>query len=166
MSIQNLLDSLPIGAVFLAYATIAAAMSDVGYRLGCWWQDHSPEEKEGPTAMIVGSLLGLMAFLLAITTGMAADRFDTRRGLVLEEANSIGTTYLRAGYLPGSASTETRDLLRDYLPLRIVTNDLADVQARMAQSVELQNELWLIAEQLARATPESDMLASLAGAAP
>ncbi|WP_417565697.1 hypothetical protein [Marinobacter sp.] len=61
------------------------------------------DEKEGPTGMIVGSLLALMAFLLAVAMGMASDRFDTRRGLVLAGANSIGTTYLRAGYLPEPA---------------------------------------------------------------
>ncbi len=66
--------------------------------------------------MIVGSLLALMGFLLAITMGMASDRFDTRRGLVLAEANSVGTTYLRAGYLPEPASSEIRDLLREYVP--------------------------------------------------
>ena len=49
-----------------------------------------------------------MAFLLAITMGMASDRFDARRGLVLEETNAIGTTYLRAGYLDEPASSELR----------------------------------------------------------
>lgn len=159
MDFQNLLDSLPIGAVFLAYAIVAAVICESGYRFGRWWQDHTSDEKEGPTTMIVGSLLGLMAFLLAITTGMAADRFDTRRGLVLEEANSIGTSYLRAGYLPEPASTEIRDLLREYVPLRIVANDLSDIQARMARSTELHGQLWSIAEELARATPDSDVLA-------
>jgi hypothetical protein len=99
-----------------------------------------------------------MAFLLAIAMGMASDRFDTRRGVVLTEANSIGTTYLRAGYLPEPASSEIRDLLREYVPLRIVTDDLADVRVKIARSAELHAKLWSIAEELARATPESDVL--------
>jgi hypothetical protein len=109
--------------------------------------------------MIVGSLLALLAFLLAITMGMASDRFDTRRGLVLAEANSVGTTYLRAGYLPEPSSSEIRDLIREYVPLRIVTSDLAELRVRMARSVEIQAKLWSIAEGLARATPESEVLA-------
>ena len=56
--------------------------------------------------MLVGSILALLAFLLAVTMGMAADRFDARRALVLAEANAIGTTYLRAGYLPEPASSQ------------------------------------------------------------
>lgn len=109
--------------------------------------------------MIVSSILALMAFLLAIAMGMASDRFDTRRGLVLEEANSIGTTYLRAGYLPEPASGEIRDLLREYVPQRIVANNMAEVRPKMARSVELQDRLWSITEELARTTPDSYMLA-------
>ena len=78
---------------------------------------------------------------------------------MLTEANSIGTTYLRAGYLTEPASSEIRSLLREYVPLRIATNDLADVRVKMARSVELQEELWSLTEELARATPESVVLA-------
>jgi len=159
MSFQQLLDSLPIGGVFVVFTIVALIVSEVGYRHGRWWQERTPDEREGPTAMIVGSLLALMAFLLAIAMGMASDRFDTRRGLVLAEANSVGTTYLRAGYLPKPASSEIQDLLREYVPLRIVTNDMADVRKKIARSLELHARLWSIAEELARTTPDSDVLA-------
>jgi hypothetical protein len=160
MRFQQLLDSLPIIGVFVAFAIVALIASESGYRLGNWWQSHTSDEKEGPTAMIVGSLLALMGFLLAITMGMASDRFDKRRTLVLDEANSVGTTYLRAGYLSEPASSQIRDLLREYVPLRIVeTADMTDLRVRMARSVEIHAKLWSIAEELARTTPESDVLA-------
>jgi hypothetical protein len=78
---------------------------------------------------------------------------------VLEEANSIGTTYLRAGYLPQPASARTQELLREYVSLRIAGNDLAAVRAQLARSVEIHGQLWSIAEELARSAPESDLLA-------
>jgi hypothetical protein len=159
MRIQEWLDSIPIVGVFVAFAIVSLIVYEVGYRFGRWWQERTPEEKEGPTGMLVGSLLALMAFLLAITMGMASDRFDARRSVVLSEANSIGTTYLRAGYLPEPASSTSRELLREYVPLRIVPEDVADVPARIARSAEIPGELWSIAEELARATPESDVLA-------
>jgi hypothetical protein len=159
MGFQQLLDSLPIGGFFVAYGIVALMVFEGGYRQGRWWQERTADEKEGPTAMIVGSLLALMAFLLAIAMGMASDRFDTRRGLVQAEANSVGTTYLRAGYLPEPASSEIRDLLRAYVPLRIVTNELDDVRGKIARSAEIHAELWSIAEELARSTPQSDVLA-------
>ena len=159
MSFQQLIDSLPILGFFMAFAIVALITAEGGYRLGRWWQERTPGEQEGPTGMIVGSLLALLAFLLAITMGMASDRFDTRRKVVLAEANAVGTTYLRAGYLPEPASSEIRDLLREYVPQRIVSNDLADIRARMARSVEIQTKIWSITEGLARATPDSDVLA-------
>lgn len=159
MCFQQLIDSVPILGLFAAFVVFALIISEGGYRLGHWWQERTPDEKEGPTNMIVGSLLALLAFLLAITMGMASDRFDTRRGLMLAEANSVGTTYLRAGYLPEPSSSEIRDLIREYVPLRIVTSDLAELRVRMARSVEIQAKLWSIAEGLARATPESEVLA-------
>jgi hypothetical protein len=159
MTFQQLVDSIPIVGIFVVFAIVAMIISEVGYRIGRWWQEKTPEEKEGPTPLIVGSLLALMAFLLAITMGMASERFDARRGLVLAEANAVGTTYLRAGYLSEPASSETRALLREYVPLRIVTNNLTEIRRKIARSIELQAKLWSIAEELARVTPESAVLA-------
>ncbi len=159
MRFQQFIDSLPILGVFLAFAVVALLMSEAGYRLGRWWQERTPDEKDGPTNMIVGALLALLAFLLAITMSMASDRFDTRRGFVLAEANSVGTTYLRAGLLPEPAATEVRNLLREYVPLRIGTNDLAELRAKMARSTEIHAVLWSITEGLARDHPGSEMLA-------
>ncbi len=159
MNAQQLLDPLPIPVVFVAFALIALAVFEGGHRVGRWWQERTPDEKEGPTSMLVGSILALLAFLLAITMGMASDRFDTRRQLVLEEANSIGTTYLRAGYLPEASSTRVRELLREYVPLRLTTADRDQLQVNYARSTEIQKELWAEAEDLARTTPESEVLA-------
>ncbi len=155
----QLLDPLPILAVFVLFAVIALAAFEGGYRIGRWWQARTPDEKEGPTNMLVGSLLALMAFMLAVTMGMASDRFDARRGLVLAEANSIGTTYLRAGYLPEPSSSEIRELLREYVPLRITVADREQMQANYARSQEILSALWAEAEDLARAAPDSDTLA-------
>jgi len=143
--------------VFLLFGLVTLICYEAGYRLGRWWQDRTPGEQEA-TGMLVGSIVALMAFLLAVTMGMASDRFDTRRGLVLEEANAIGTTYLRAGYLPAPAADESRDLLREYVPLRIATNDRGQLQANIERSVEIQTELWTIAEELARTTDQGDLV--------
>ena len=156
---SQLLDALPIGGVFIVFAIITMACYEGGFRLGRWWQEREPGEQEGPTGMLVGSILALQAFLLAVTIGMASDRYDARRGIVLQEANAIGTTYLRAGYLPEPASSEIRELLREYVPLRIVVTDSTDVEADIARSIEIHNELWAIAEDVARTTQSGDLVA-------
>jgi hypothetical protein len=150
MEAQQLLDPIPIVGVFLLIAAILLATFEVGYRVGRWRQERTPDEKDGPTNMLVGSLLALMAFLLAVTMGMASDRFDTRRGLVLEEANAIGTTYLRAGYLPQPYAADSQELLRQYVPLRINAPDRKQLAANFERSTEIQAELWAMAEELAR----------------
>jgi len=155
---RDLLESMPLGGVFLMFAFLALVLYEIGFRIGRLWQSRTPEEKEGPTGMIVGSILALMAFLLAITMGMATDRYDARRGLVLEEANSIGTTYLRAGYLPEPAATQSRDLLLEYVPLRIAPKANEDVVPLLLEADRILAELWAIAEELAKDAPESDLL--------
>jgi hypothetical protein len=155
---EQLLDSLPVAGVFVVFAIITLICYEVGFRVGRWWQDRMPGEQEGPTDMLVGSLLALMAFVLAITMGMAADRFDARRGLVLDEANSIGTTYLRAGYLPEPSSGAIRQLLREYAPLRVNVADRAQLEANFDRSAEILEQLWAEAELLAEGAPESETL--------
>jgi hypothetical protein len=154
------LDAIPIVPLVVLFAIITLGCYEVGFRVGRWWQDRMPGEQEGPTGVLVGSLLGLIAFLLAVTMGLAADRFDARRGLVVAEANAIGKTYLQADYLPQPATDRMRELLREYLPLRIASDDLAQVQANLQRSTELHAEMWTIAAEVARSGHSPDLVSS------
>ena len=155
---EQILDPVPIWLLFVGYAVISLIIFQAGYLLGRWWQERTPDEHEGLTGMLVGSLLATLAFLLAVTMGMASDRFDARRALVLNEANTIGTTYLRAGYLPEPQSSDIQNLLREYVPLRVVVADNAQLVANAARSVEIHEEIWATTEELARTTPDSVVL--------
>ena len=157
--IEQVLDPVPIWILFVIFVGVGLAFYEGGVRIGLWWQKRTPKEEEGPTGILVGALLALMAFLLGVSVNMASDRYDQRRSLVTEEANSIGTTYLRAGYLPDSQSEEIRDLIREYVPLRIGTPDDDELQRRHAASEPVTVALWAEAEALAREFPESDVLA-------
>ncbi|MEZ5942866.1 MAG: hypothetical protein R3C18_15850 [Planctomycetaceae bacterium] len=160
MQFYQSLDMVPIIGVFVAVSLVTVLMLEGGYRLGTWWQARTVEEKEGPTAMIVGSLLAIMGFLLAITMGMSLERFDKRRELVLAEANAIGTTYLRAGFFPEPTSNEIRGLLREYASLRVVdVRDPERISVRIQQSNEIHAKLWSITEEQARTSPQSEVLA-------
>ncbi|MET0771760.1 MAG: hypothetical protein ABWZ82_01640 [Candidatus Limnocylindrales bacterium] len=158
---MSFLDSLPIPAIVALFAVVALVCYELGFRLGRWWQDREPGEQEGPTGVIVGGLLGLMAFLLAIAMGMASDRFDTRRALVMEEANAIRAAYLQADYLPPSAGDELKGLLRDYVPLRIATNDRAVVLEAIAEGQVLRDRMWAIEAAAAQSGYAPDLISSL-----
>jgi hypothetical protein len=153
------LDLVPVLWILALFAIASLVAYEIGFRIGRWWQRRTPGEQEGPTGMLVGSIFGLMAFILAITMGMASDRYDTRRALVLEEANAIRTVYLRAGYLDGTAPERTRELLREYVPLRVAVDDLDQVRANIQRSSELHEGLWAVAEEVARTSERGDVTA-------
>jgi hypothetical protein len=92
--------------------------------------------------------------------GMASDRFDARRGLVLVEANAIGTAYLQADYLPESDAQAMKAALREYLDLRIV-DDPSEVQANIGRSVALHAEMWAINAAAARSGHSPDLVSAL-----
>ena len=145
------LDSVPVLVFFGLFALVTLGFYEVGFRIGRWVQDRTADVvEEGPNGVLVGSIVALMAFVLAITTGMASDRFDARRLTVIEEANAIHTAYLRAGYIAEPGSSEARALLMAYVPLRITTGDQAAVAAAIVKSEELQRQLWAVAENAAR----------------
>src|SRR5688572_29363757 len=94
------LDALPLWGVLLAAVAVLWVALEIGYRMGTWRLQRSSGEKEQPVGAMVGSILGLLALVLGFTFSLAASRFEARREAVLEEANAIGTTYLRARLLP------------------------------------------------------------------
>jgi hypothetical protein len=153
-----ILDPIPIVLLFILLVAGAMASYEIGYRIGRR-RPEGRDEPEGPGGMIVGGILGLVAFMLAITMGLSSDRYDTRRGLVLEEATTIETAYLRAGYLPEPFRTDIRNLLREYVPLRIAPTDASELPAMVAQSEELLDELWVTAEEVATEYVDSDLTA-------
>jgi len=157
---QSVLDPVPIWGVLILFTVVTFGCFEAGFRLGIWWQAREPGEQEGPTDMLVGSLLGLMAFVLAITLGLATDRYDARRGLVVAEANALATAYQRADYLSSAEAAQLKALLRAYVPLRIVT-DPAAVPANIAASAALARQMWTIAVAAAQSGNNSDLIASL-----
>ena len=112
------LDLLPLWAVFIVILLVVLLSVEFGYRLGKYRRRRREEEKEAPLGTMVGATLGLLAFILAFTFSLAASRFDNRRQLVLDEADAVGTTYLRAGMLP-ERGQQVRDLLREYVAARL-----------------------------------------------
>jgi len=92
---------------------------------------------------MVSAVLGLFAFLLGFTFALAVDRFDTRRGLVLQEANAIGTTYLRTQLLEAPHRERISRLLVAYTDHRIaLAKEKAPAASDIAKNDELITNLW------------------------
>src|SRR5476651_1818526 len=142
MPIFGPMDYLPLWGLFAATVFLVGLSIEAGYRLGQYRRRSSEEEKEAPVGAIVGATLGLLGFILAFTFGMAASRFDARRQIVVEEANAIGTTYLRAGLLPDGRAVKVRKLLTEYVDARLEAVQSGDIDKAQRRSDELHGELW------------------------
>ncbi len=93
--------------------------------------------------------------MLAFSFSLAASRFEARRQLVVEEANAIGTTYLRAGLLPEAQATQVRMLLNEYVATRLEVARTGDVVPALRRSDEIHLQLWQIAEAAGQARADS-----------
>jgi hypothetical protein len=150
----TVLDLLPLWALFLAIVALVLAAIDGGHRLGSYRHGLPGREKDAPVGAMVGAMLGLLAFMLAFTFGMAASRFDTRKQLVLDEANAIGTTYLRTAMLPEERD-DIRALLRSYVDARLEAVRSDRVAEAILRSEGIQGQLWSAATRVGLHHPES-----------
>jgi hypothetical protein len=148
------LDALPLWGLFLAILLLVLLSVEGGYRLGKYRRSRSEQEQEAPVGAMVGATLGLLAFILAFTFGLAAARYDTRRQVLLDEANAIGTTYLRAGMLPDRRE-EIRALLRDYVDTRLEAVLSGKIAEGIRRSEHLQDQLWAHAVAVGEHHPTS-----------
>ena len=145
MQTNGPIDALPLWALFIFILLVVLLSVEFGYRLGKYRRRRREEEKEAPLGTMVGAELGLLAFILAFTFGLAAARFDTRRQVLLDEANAIGTTYLRAGILP-ECGEQIRGLLRDYVAVRLEAVQPGKLSEGIRRSEDIQQKVWTEAE--------------------
>ena len=137
-------------------------LQEAGRRLGARRLAMDPEGSRAGLGAVEGAVFALMGLLIAFSFSGAASRFDGRRHLIVEEANAIGTAYLRLDLLPADAQPKMRDLFRRYLDQRLeVYRTLPDVAASregLARSAVLQGEIWSGAVEATRAEPQARML--------
>ncbi len=143
-----------IECVFFA-AMLAGA--ELGYRVGRKFATDIPENTKSQISTVEAAILGVLALLLGFTMSMAVSRFEARKQLVLEEADAIGTSLLRAQLLPAAARLEITGLLHQYVDVRleygIAGSDLPRLEALNAQTTRLQTELWSRATYYAQQNP-------------
>ena len=141
------------GLVLFALLVLA---HEVGFRVARRRGARANEGERSETSTLQGGMLGLLGLLLAFTFAIASQRFDTRKQLVLDEANAIGTAYLRATAVPGGE--EVADLLRRYVDVRLEGAASAGnphgFRRAVTESERLHAAMWSRAAALARANPD------------
>ena len=119
---------------------------DIGRRIGRRRLAADPEGARADAGAVEGAVFGLLGLLLAFSFSGAAARFDGRRQLVVEEANAIGTAWLRLDLLPAESRARAQGLFRQYLDSRLATYrklpDTAAAMEELANSNRLQQKIW------------------------
>jgi hypothetical protein len=135
--------------IFLISLIVLLSATEFGRWLGARADDQGCDE----VLTLQGACLGLLALMIAFTFAMALSRFESRRDAVLQEANAIGTTALRARLLPEPHSTETLKLLREYVQVRLdITRRVPtpeEFSAAVSRSNEILEALWQQAKAMA-----------------
>ena len=149
------LDAVPLWALLAGTVAITAGAIEVGYRLGRWRRTKIEDETEALLGAIVAATLALLGFIVAFTFSLAATWAAARREIVVTEANTLGTTYLRAGLIPDGRGATIRRLLREYVDERLEVIETRDVDRLLERSAELHRELWNEAEAAGREHPDS-----------
>jgi hypothetical protein len=154
--------------VLLMAMSIAA---EVGFRLGRHWHTRSDDASRGHFGSIMGSLLGLLALLLSFTFAMSASRYDTRRQLVLTDANALEGLYLQSNLLPDASRKTFKQFLRQYVDLRskiaLMRHDAtpAEAAAMSDQSDAIHAQMWKAVKESTEVNPPAkiadDMLKGL-----
>ena len=156
-----LFDSLPIWAVYLGTVAVSLVAAEIGFRIGIWLQRRDPSSAGTPmTDIVVAGMLGLMAFLMAFSIAIVIDQHNGRKAMVVTEANAVGTAYLRASFLGEPDLTTSRNLLREYVEVRLAAaSDQTQQESAITRSEEIHGELWSIVEDNVRQGKESDITA-------
>lgn len=133
-----------IAALLLVSMVMA---TELGHRVGMRRRSVASEAAREHINGIQASILGILALLLGFTFSLALQRFDSRSEAVVDEANAIGTAYLRTQLLPASLRAEARRLVGDYTDVRVQAGALTQTQRSEldrlgAKALTLQNALW------------------------
>ena len=119
---------------------------EVGRRIGARHLAKDPEGAEAGVGTVEGAVFALLGLLIAFTFSGAASRFDTRRQLIIEETNDIGTAYLRLDLLSAEAQPGLREKFRQYVDTRLEVYrklpDIAAAKEELAKANRLQVEIW------------------------
>lgn len=132
--------------VALASLALLLLATELGFHLGRRYRPRLDEAARTQVSIIQGAILALLGLIIGFTYSMSISRFELRKEVLLDEANAIGTTYLRAEFLPEPYRTEVKSLLRRYVEVRVefcaAGADMPRANRAEGEIVNLQRELW------------------------
>lgn len=134
---------------------------------GAWWRGRrAGMVLDESFKTLEGAMLGLLALLLGFSFAMAVGRYDVRHQLQVDEANDLGTLWLRTDLLSDPAKTREQELIRSYVPARMAFFDAGTETRPLIRSLqhgsELQQQMWdtAMADAATRRDPATALFVS------
>ena len=151
---MDVLYASPAWLIAVVLLLLLVATIEGGYRCGCRTHPRASEWSGSGFATLMRTVLGALGLLLAVAFALAAARYDRRQALVVREANTLGTAYLRSSVLEEPARVRMQALLRAYVDARLQAEEAGRDQARVVRATtdmeQRQGELWAVVVTAAR----------------
>lgn len=160
----GIFDTIPIWALYIGMAFTLVIAFEIGYQLSKYTAVKNDKEGFNSASPMVGGLLAMLAFMLAFTFAMTAGQHNLRKQHVLDEANVIGTAYMRADLVGERDEAKIKELLKEYVDGRVYAIGMGNInimqgtmKSAIKRSEEIHKELW---DQVSSATKREPSLNS------
>jgi hypothetical protein len=151
--------------VLFAFSVVILLLSiQIGAFVGL--QRPIKEDERNDLDVVISSSLTLLALIIGFSFSMAVSRYDQRKNYEEEEANAIGTEYVRANLLPAADRARVQELLTQYLDQRLLfytIHDPSQLEPVDTETAKLQSEMWSIVQNVAMAQPTPPISLALSG---
>ena len=142
MQTQALIATVFSLTMFAGTTLVILVVFESGLRLGRWSSRQTGAEPELAARLIITSVLGLLAFILGFAFRVGTAHYDVRNHALNNEAIAIGTAYHRADLLPEPDRSNLRDLLREYVDLRLQGPSSKNIDEHIVRVRRLQERIW------------------------
>jgi len=132
--------------VFVFSLVVLWVSVQIGTRIGTHVRPPREDERDD-LGLVINASLTLLALIIGFSFSMAVSRYDQRKNYEEEEANAIGTEYVRADLLPAADAAKIKELLRQYLDHRLVfftTRDEQELLRVNDETARLQDQMWSV----------------------
>lgn len=138
------LDVFPVGVTALLIAVLLVGACELGYRIA----RRRGDAEKSDEGHVLSAMLALLGLLVGFTFSIAVNRHELRRSLVVDEANAIGTEYLRTQMLPEPYRARLAEMLRRYTDVRLSLAAAGENLVAVARAEELadslQRQMWAL----------------------
>jgi hypothetical protein len=142
MNLGPFLTSLPSWALFSLVVVLCILAAEAGIFIAKRRENKGIKEAEAAIGSAVAAILGLLAFMLGFTFSLTESRFGHRKELVIQEANAIGTSYLRTSLIPEKQKLEVRKLYREYVNILLQNENRTEMGNSIIRLEELHLLIW------------------------